>query len=147
MTDGLRVRHVRRHVKAAGLAAMLAGTAHLAGCSAMSSLGMGDVASTAAVPDTALDSDGQSSMSELAKATEYWRKQYAKNPADAAAALNYAKNLKAMGAAGHLCRGAHGKRRTRRGFPGRYSSGGSGCGIFGAVCPAGGTRSKTFPVQ
>ena len=97
MTDGLRVRHVRRHVKAAGLAAMLAGTAHLAGCSAMSSLGMGDVASTAAVPDTALDSDGQSSMSELAKATEYWRKQYAKNPADAAAALNYAKNLKAMG--------------------------------------------------
>ena len=34
---------------------------------------------------------------ELAKATEYWGKVYAKNPKDAAVALNYARNLKAQG--------------------------------------------------
>ncbi len=35
--------------------------------------------------------------SELAKATEYWGKEYGKNPRDAKAALSYARNLKAMG--------------------------------------------------
>jgi Flp pilus assembly protein TadD len=45
---------------------------------------------TAAAPAT----DGRS---ELAKATEYWGQAYAKNPSDAQAALNYARNLKAMG--------------------------------------------------
>ena len=35
--------------------------------------------------------------SELAKATEYWGKAHAEKPADATAAMNYAKNLKAMG--------------------------------------------------
>lgn len=34
---------------------------------------------------------------ELQKATEYWGKAYANNPKDAQAAINYAKNLKAMG--------------------------------------------------
>ena len=34
---------------------------------------------------------------ELQKATEYWAKAYAKNPRDATTAVNYAKNLKAMG--------------------------------------------------
>ena len=33
----------------------------------------------------------------LQKATEYWGKAYAKNPRDAQTAINYAKNLKAMG--------------------------------------------------
>ena len=35
--------------------------------------------------------------SELLKATEYWGKEFAKNPRDAKSALNYARNLKAMG--------------------------------------------------
>src|SRR5262249_45377578 len=34
---------------------------------------------------------------ELQKATEYWGKQYAATPRDLKAALNYARNLKAMG--------------------------------------------------
>ena len=34
---------------------------------------------------------------ELQKATEYWGKAYAKNPRDAPTAINYAKNLKALG--------------------------------------------------
>ena len=36
-------------------------------------------------------------MGELQKATEYWRDAYIKSPKDAKAALNYARNLKAMG--------------------------------------------------
>jgi Flp pilus assembly protein TadD len=35
--------------------------------------------------------------SELQKATEYWGKAYAKDPKDAKAAINFAKNLKALG--------------------------------------------------
>jgi len=35
--------------------------------------------------------------SELQKATEYWGKVYSKNPRDPQAALNYARNLKALG--------------------------------------------------
>jgi len=35
--------------------------------------------------------------SELEKATDYWAKQYAKNPRELKNALNYARNLKAMG--------------------------------------------------
>jgi Flp pilus assembly protein TadD len=34
---------------------------------------------------------------DLAKATQYWGKEFGKNPQDAKAALSYAKNLKAMG--------------------------------------------------
>ena len=37
------------------------------------------------------------SRTELVKATEYWGKEYGKNPRDAKAALSYARNLKAMG--------------------------------------------------
>jgi len=41
----------------------------------------------------AVDTSGE----ELKKATEYWGNQYAKNPRDLQPALNYARNLKAMG--------------------------------------------------
>lgn len=95
MTDGLRIARVRRHVKAAGLAALMAAASHLAGCSSMSPLGLDDSAGALVTRDTG--NDVQSPMSELAKATEYWRKEYTKNPATKDAALNYAKNLKAMG--------------------------------------------------
>lgn len=40
---------------------------------------------------------GQTPQSELQKATQYWGKKFAKNPRDATMAVNYARNLKAMG--------------------------------------------------
>jgi Flp pilus assembly protein TadD len=42
--------------------------------------------------------DKQEPRSELQKATEYWGKQSAEKPTDTRAAVNYAKNLKALGA-------------------------------------------------
>lgn len=47
-----------------------------------------------AVADAAPAADNRS---ELQKATDYWGKVYAKNPREAQPALNYARNLKAMG--------------------------------------------------
>jgi Flp pilus assembly protein TadD len=41
--------------------------------------------------------DPSSSKSELAKATDYWGKAHAEKPSDPRAALNYARNLKALG--------------------------------------------------
>lgn len=41
--------------------------------------------------------DPENPKSELAKATEYWGKANAEKPADPKAAVNYARNLKAMG--------------------------------------------------
>lgn len=46
---------------------------------------------------TAKNAAPESVQAELRKATEYWGGVYAKNPADAQAAYNYARNLKAMG--------------------------------------------------
>ena len=40
---------------------------------------------------------GPDTRSELEKATEYWGKEYSKNPRDLDAAINYAKNLRAGG--------------------------------------------------
>jgi Flp pilus assembly protein TadD len=77
-------------------AALILAAAGLAGgCSGMSSLGLGD-ASEPAVAQAAPGAD-QGGLGELEKATEYWGKQYAANPRDPDSALNYAKNLKAMG--------------------------------------------------
>ena len=39
----------------------------------------------------------QDGRTDLQKATEHWGKAYAKNPRDAQTAINYAKNLKALG--------------------------------------------------
>ena len=70
----------------------------LAACSQLSSLPQltaaqsptpaTDATAEAATPDTRTD---------LQKATEYWGKEFAKNPRDAQIALNYARNLKALG--------------------------------------------------
>jgi Flp pilus assembly protein TadD len=49
---------------------------------------------TTAAATTTPATDGKA---ELAKATEYWGKIYAKNPKDAQTALNFARNLKAQG--------------------------------------------------
>jgi Flp pilus assembly protein TadD len=62
------------------------------GCSSMASLGLGQAAE---IPEPQSVASG--SASELEKATEYWGKQAAKDPKDGNAALNYAKNLKAVG--------------------------------------------------
>jgi len=51
-------------------------------------------AEPASIKSAAAASDGRS---ELQKATEYWGQAYAKSPRDAQAALNYARNLKALG--------------------------------------------------
>jgi Flp pilus assembly protein TadD len=93
MTDGLRARRVSRHVVAVGIAAAVASAAILAGCSSLNSLEIADAGDIQS--QDATDRPVQSSASELEKATEYWGKAYAKG--DGAAALNYAKNLKAMG--------------------------------------------------
>jgi Flp pilus assembly protein TadD len=65
----------------AGCAQIGADTSQLASASLPDNKG-------AAAPDTRTD---------LEKATDYWGKEYAKNPRDPAAALSYARNLKAMG--------------------------------------------------
>lgn len=51
----------------------------------------------AEAPKTAAAAPATDSRSELLKATEYWGQAYAKDPRDPQAALNYARNLKAMG--------------------------------------------------
>lgn len=52
---------------------------------------------SAAPSATAKAMDAADSRTELQKATEYWGQAYAKSPRDAQAALNYARNLKALG--------------------------------------------------
>lgn len=84
----------------AGLAALLA-VVLLGGCAQVGVPSL-DLLSSADSPkheemETADGSAGSGPQSELQKATEYWGKQYAKNPRDAEAALSYAKNLKALG--------------------------------------------------
>jgi Flp pilus assembly protein TadD len=44
------------------------------------------------------DTRAQGPKTELQQATEYWGKAHAENPADPRAAVNYARNLKALGA-------------------------------------------------
>lgn len=67
-------------------------------CLAVAACGGGpqlDVDSALAKAPT--EKTGPASGNELAKATDYSAKEYAKNPHDAKAALSYAQNLKAMG--------------------------------------------------
>ena len=80
------------------LGMMAAGFA-LAGCSAglpdgilTSALGPSQPSNEADQPDGAAKS-----KAELEKATAYWAKEFANNPRNVDAAVNYAKNLKAMG--------------------------------------------------
>jgi Flp pilus assembly protein TadD len=78
---------------------VIAGVGLLAGgCS--SQLGSAQALLTAAQAPSLSDatkSPSEDSRSELQKATEYWGKAYAKDPKDAKTAINYAKNLKALG--------------------------------------------------
>ena len=85
---GLYLRAVAGHVVAVSL------TLALGACAQMGDLGLGlgadkEVASADGKPETP--------QTDLQKATAYWGKEAGKNPKDGTAALNYARNLKALG--------------------------------------------------
>lgn len=75
-------------------AASLAATLMLGACAQSS-----DLLSDAAQPLASADSSakGTNTQTELQKATEYWGNEYEKKPADLKVALNYSRNLKALG--------------------------------------------------
>lgn len=78
---------------ALGRAAILSTTLLLGACAqSIGDIGLGG-------SDTPAEAVAQASRpgNELEKATDYWSKENAKNPRDAKAALNYARNLKALG--------------------------------------------------
>lgn len=65
----------------------------------------------------------EAQRAELKKATEYWGGVYAKDPSDAQAAYNYARNLKAMGEKQQalvVLQGASNFHTTHRGILGEY---------------------------
>jgi Flp pilus assembly protein TadD len=79
---------------AAGRAAVLASAMALGACAQIGELGLGSGPELAAAkPD---DGPGQP-RTELEKATEYWGKEFSKNPQSGKAAISYARNLKALG--------------------------------------------------
>ncbi|MFM9940078.1 MAG: tetratricopeptide repeat protein [Hyphomicrobiaceae bacterium] len=84
---------VRPAVAVVGRAAVLASALMLGACAQSLELGLGG---TNEKPPEALAQMSRPS-NELEKAVEYWAKENAKNPRDAKAALNYARNLKALG--------------------------------------------------
>ena len=59
--------------------------------------GPGALDLAAAPPTTDPKAGSKDTRGDLAKATEYWGKEFSKNPRDAKNAVNYARNLKAMG--------------------------------------------------
>jgi Flp pilus assembly protein TadD len=81
-------------------------------------------ATTAAATTTpATTTPATDGKAELAKATEYWGKAYAKNPKDAQTALNFARNLKAQGEkqqALAVLQQAAGVNPTHKGIAGEY---------------------------
>lgn len=84
----------------AAIAALL-GSMALGGCAGQTSDLLPQLMSSKpapqAVPGAASDNAPQVVQNELEKATEYWGKQFAAKPNDLTTALNYARNLKAMG--------------------------------------------------
>lgn len=66
-------------------------------CSSAGDGGPLDMLASAPAQPVAAPNEGGPPLTELGKATEYWGKQYAKNPNNAEAAVAYAKNLKALG--------------------------------------------------
>ncbi len=87
---GTSLRRVSGHAVAVAL------TLSLGACAQIGDLGLGlgigagkEVASADGAPETP--------QTDLQKATAYWGKEAGKNPKDGTAALNYARNLKALG--------------------------------------------------
>lgn len=82
-----------RHARVIGFLAALSSTLLLGACASG-----GDNPLLMSKQDlVAKASDPSNPKSELAKATEYWGKAASDNPTDTKAAVNYARNLKAMG--------------------------------------------------
>ena len=85
---------LRRLQDCRGLAA-LAACLMLGACGQLPDLGSPEMmAVSQPAPQPEMSSQ---SASDLEKATDYWGQKYAKNPRDLKSALNYARNLKAMG--------------------------------------------------
>lgn len=90
---------------------------------ASSAITTGATNATAATNTTAATKPATDGRAELAKATEYWGKIYAKNPKDAQVALNFARNLKAQGEkqqALAVLQQASGANPTHKGIAGEY---------------------------
>ncbi len=85
-----------RHHSRPGIVAASVLTAFLGGCAQMGTPSF-DLLSSKEPPRDEREVANAAPQTELQKATEYWGKQYSKNPRDVEAALSYAKNLKAMG--------------------------------------------------
>lgn len=85
---------IRCQIKSGAVrAAVVATTALLmGGCAGLSELPSMMADNSAAATET-----GTTPQSDLQKATEYWGKRYAENPAELEPALNYARNLRALG--------------------------------------------------
>lgn len=79
---------------AAGRAAVLASAMALGACAQIGDLGFGSGPELAAAKPA--DAPAQP-RTELEKATEYWGKEFSKNPQSGKAAISYARNLKALG--------------------------------------------------
>lgn len=82
-----------RRTRAAALASALVSLS-LVGCAGGAGLPM----ELGSAPVETKVSDNSAPKTELQKAADYWGKESAKNPNDAQAAVNYARNLKALGA-------------------------------------------------
>jgi Flp pilus assembly protein TadD len=96
MSNGVRGTRIHRLDRLAGAALLLAAAGLAGGCSGLGGVTLGSSLGSGAAPPAAAPG-GEQPAGELEKATEYWGKQYASTPRDPTAALNYAKNLKAMG--------------------------------------------------
>jgi Flp pilus assembly protein TadD len=86
---------VCRALAIASIGLLLSACAQGASLSQMTKAPAAEKITTSAVPGT--PAAAADTRSELQKATEYWGTAYSKNPNDAQAGLNYAKNLKALG--------------------------------------------------
>lgn len=80
-----------------GMWASVAASLMLAACAQSGGAGPGGLALSQADTAKTAAAEAEGPGDPLEKATQYWGKEYAKNPSDLTKALSYAKNLKAMG--------------------------------------------------
>ena len=83
--------------RAAGALLAVAAGLMLGACSQVASGPASSMFGSQPTEQTAKMAATSDTRSDLEKATDYWGKEYAKNPRDGQIALNYARNLKAMG--------------------------------------------------
>lgn len=93
----IAIRAAGSALRAHGQAILVAGACGLLGACAQGGPTLPQLAMTPEADQASPSKAGADSRTELQKATDYWGKAYAKSPTDAQAALNYARNLKALG--------------------------------------------------